>query len=107
MEQRLVIFERPNGKRPFQDWLRGLSDAKGRGVIRARLERVRLGNFGDSRSVGNGVEELKIDYGPGYRVYFGRPTAQLVVLLCGGGKGSQKRDIQRAHSLWMEFRDAH
>lgn len=68
MEQRLVVFQRSNGRSPFQEWIRKLKDRKGRAVIRARLERVRLGNFGDCRAVGEGVEELRIDFGPGYRV---------------------------------------
>lgn len=106
MEQRLVVFERANGLCPFQEWLEKLADSKARAVIRARLERVRLGNFGNCRSVGDGVEELKIAYGPAYRVYFGRETNRLVILLCGGDKRTQKRDIERAKRFWKEHRDA-
>lgn len=106
MELRLVVFERSNGKCPFQDWLRGLPDRKARAIVRARLERVRLGNLGDCRSVGDGIEELRIHYGPGYRVYFGREAERVVVLLCGGDKGSQNRDIEQAKTLWKEHRDA-
>jgi len=106
VDQRLVVFERPNGQRPFQDWLQKLADSKARAVIRARLERVRLGNFGNCRSVGDGVEELKIAYGPGYRVYFGRKSKILAILLCGGDKGSQRPDIERAKQYWKEHCDA-
>ena len=62
----------PDGKYPSMNWLRSLKDVKARARIRARINRIRLGNFGDCKSVGSGVSEFRIDYGPGYRVYFGR-----------------------------------
>jgi putative addiction module killer protein len=76
------------------------------GVVRARLNRIRLGNFGDCKSVGGGVVELRIDFGPGYRVYFGRDGRLVVVLLCGGDKRTQARDILRAREYWKEYLDA-
>ena len=83
-----------------------MRDARAVGVVRARLNRIRLGNFGDCKSVGGGVEELLIDFGPGYRVYHGREGAWVVVLLCGGSKRSQVRDIVTAQRHWMEYLDA-
>jgi len=89
---------------PFDEWLNNLKDAHTRGIIRARINRVRLGNLGDCSSVGDGVFELRIDYGSGYRVYFGQEGTQLVILLCGGDKSSQNRDIQKAKVYWADYR---
>ncbi len=74
--------------------------------MRSRLNRIRLGNFGDCKSVGGGVEELRIDFGPGYRVYYGREGSLAVVLLGGGSKKSQARDIVTAQRRWKEHLDA-
>ena len=104
MEKTLLLFETREGKCPFSDWLLALKDVKGRAVIRARLERIRQGNFGDCKSVGDGIRELRISFGPGYRLYFGQNGTKIVVLLCGGDKGSQKRDIAEAKLLWMEYK---
>ena len=68
-------------------------------LIRQRIARLRLGNFGDTRPVGDGVHELRIHFGPGFRVYFGREGDAVVILLCGGDKGSQRRDIAKAIAL--------
>jgi putative addiction module killer protein len=75
-------------------------------IVRARLNRIRLGNFGDCKPVGGGVEELRIDFGPGYRVYFGREGSSVVILLCGGSKRAQAGDVGRARRYWKEFVDA-
>ncbi|RMF17414.1 MAG: type II toxin-antitoxin system RelE/ParE family toxin [Candidatus Dadabacteria bacterium] len=99
----LVVYESPSGKLPFHEWLTKLKDRKARAVIRARLERVRLGNFGDCKQVGEGVSELRVDFGPGYRVYFGRDGDKIVVLLCGGNKKTQSKDIKRAKDYWKEY----
>ncbi|MBI5395799.1 MAG: type II toxin-antitoxin system RelE/ParE family toxin [Verrucomicrobia bacterium] len=93
-----------NGRNPFREWLHALKNDRGRAKIRVRLNRLRLGNFGDCKSVGEGVLELRIACGPGYRVYFGRDGRTLVVLLCGGDKGSQSRDIARAREFWLDYR---
>ncbi len=81
------------------EWIRGLRDRQGRSRILSRLFRLVNGNLGQSRSVGGGVVELKIDSGPGYRVYFIRRGASLVLLLCGGDKSTQQKDIDRAREL--------
>ncbi len=86
----------------FREWLQGLRDLRAQGVIAARIARVELGNLGDAKSVGDGVSELRIAHGPGYRVYFVRRGEVVVVLLCGGDKGSQARDISKAKSMAKE-----
>jgi putative addiction module killer protein len=83
----------------FAGWLDDLRDLRGRARIQARLERLALGNPGDVRPVGEGVSELRINYGPGYRVYFTKRGQQLVVLLAGGDKSTQAADIQTALQL--------
>lgn len=90
------------GDKPFRDWLQGLRDLQGRARIRVRLDRVRLDNLGDHRSVGEGVQELRIDCGPGYRVYFGIEGKRVILLLLGGDKSSQSRDIAKAKEHWRE-----
>ena len=75
--------------------------------ILARLERLKSGNLGDCRSVGSGVFELRLDFGPGYRIYFGQVSNTIVLLLCGGDKSSQTRDIERAKTYWLEYKEAH
>jgi len=94
----------PDGKCPFRNWLRSLKDAKTRARIRVRINRIRLGNFGDCKSVGSGVSEFRIDYGPGYRVYFGRVGEKLVLLLCGGTKKNQEKDIKLAKGYWYDYK---
>lgn len=92
-----------DGKNPFRNWLRDLHDVNARAKVRVRLNRVRLGNFGDATSVGSGVSELRIPYGPGYRVYFARTESTIVLLLCGGDKSSQKRDVDKAKEYWLDY----
>jgi len=99
----LLIFETGDGKLPFEEWLNKLRDLRTRAVIRKRLDRIGLGNLGDAKSVGKGVSELRIDVGPGYRVYFGEDKGVVVVLLCGGDKNTQERDIKRAQGYWQEY----
>ncbi len=87
----------------FQVWLEGLRDDDARVRIVARLDRLARGNAGDVKSVGGGVSELRIDYGPGYRLYFTRRGQTLVILLCGGDKRTQPRDIKRAQKMAQEL----
>ncbi len=101
-----ILLYRRGQSTPFSDWLASLRDARAVGVLRARLNRIRLGNFGDCKSVGRGVEELRIDFGPGYRVYYGRHGSLAVVLLCGGDKRTQAKDILTAQKYWKEYLDA-
>ena len=104
-EVEILLYARGESS-PFSEWMASLRDRRAAAVIRARLNRVRLGNFGDSKPVGGGVEELRIDFGPGYRIYFGRHGSVIVVILCGGSKKSQSKDIITAPKYWKEFLDA-
>lgn len=90
---------------PFEDGLDDLKDRKAVARVLARVARARQGNPGDCKSVGEGVSELRVDYGPGYRVYFGQKGRTLVVLLCGGDKRTQDRDIRLAKQYWHEFKE--
>ena len=83
----------------FQDWLVALVDERAQALITARIGRLEAGNPGNVRSVGDGVSEMKIDFGPGYRVYFTRTGRTILLLLCGGNKSTQTRDIQRAKRI--------
>ncbi|MBD3762484.1 type II toxin-antitoxin system RelE/ParE family toxin [Rhizorhabdus sp.] len=89
--------------RAFADWMNGLRDETARKLIRKRIVRLEAGLFGDAKSVGGGVSELRIDYGPGYRVYFTRRGKELVILLCGGTKKTQQRDIKAAQEMAAEI----
>ena len=87
----------------FLRWLRGLRDRRARARIAIRIDRVELGNFGDHRSVGGGVSELRIHTGKGYRVYYTIRDGAVVILLCGGDKSSQAHDITRAQQMASEL----
>lgn len=101
--RKLLLYETTDGRCPFEDWISNLRDLTGRALIRKRLNRMRIGNLGKRRSLGDGVWEIKIAFGPGYRVYYGEDGPKLVVLLCGGDKGTQNRDIQKAKEYWRDY----
>ena len=88
----------------FKRWVSRLRDRRAIARINARLRNVSLGNFGETKAVGDGIAEMRIHYGPGYRLYFVRDGEAVVVLLCGGDKGSQQRDIDRAKRMAREWR---
>lgn len=90
------IYTDDSGYAPFTDWLGALKDVQARAIIRARLTKVQGGNFGDCKPLRDGVQELRIDYGPGYRVYLSRQGPVVVLLLCGSDKSEQDRAIRRA-----------
>lgn len=100
----LRVYQTAEGRQPFADWLQRLSDRQARSRIQARLARVAAGNFGDVEPVGAGVMELRIDWGPGYRVYFARHGRVVVLLLCGGDKRTQQRDIENAKRYFEDFK---
>ena len=87
----------------FDGWLKGLRDSKGRSKIQARIDRLANGNPGDVGPIGDGLSEMRIDFGPGYRVYVQQRGTVLVVLLCGGDKSTQARDIRLAKKLAQEL----
>ncbi len=99
----ILRYESQNGRCPFYEWVQKLRDAKTESVIDARLERLRIGNYGDHRWIGDGVWELKIHLGPGYRIYFLKDGLRVVVLLCGGAKDSQVRDIAQAKAYAFDY----
>ena len=105
-DPQIELFEYVNesGKNIFNSWLNKLKDKTARARIRVRLNRVRLGNFGDCKTVGGAVSELRIDYGPGYRIYFAKEGSTVVILLCGGIKNSQSRDIKLAGEYWSDYK---
>ena len=102
-ERTIKSYVSQQGEAPFEAWVHSLQEKRARARILQRIDRLRLGNFGDCRSVGDGVYELRIHFGPGFRVYFGIIGSDVVLLLCGGDKSSQKKDIVRAHDYWKEF----
>jgi len=92
------------GRNPFAEWYESLKNHKAKRAIDRRLNRLALGNFGDCRFCGQGVWELRINLGPGYRVYYAQTGQTLLLLLCGGDKHTQQTDIARAHTYWQCFR---
>lgn len=99
----LVVYRSAHGSQPFAAWFDDLDRHAARKVT-AALQRMAEGNLSDVKSVGAGVLERRIHWGPGYRVYFGRDGAHLVVLLAGGTKQQQERDIEEAHSGWADYK---
>ncbi len=101
----IEYYRTENDRKPFKDWLESLRDVRGRAKVRVRLDRARLGNLGDRKQVGNGVWEMRIDYGPGYRVYYGMEGNRLILLLLGGDKGTQQKDIDLATGYWRDHQE--
>jgi putative addiction module killer protein len=99
----VLAYRTRDGRLPFDNWLRELRDTNAVARILARIGRVRRGILGGCKSAGEGVSELRVDYGPGYRVYFGQQGETLVVLLCGGDKRTQERDIRQARLYWSDY----
>jgi putative addiction module killer protein len=89
----------------FRKWRARLKDERARALIASRLDRLAFGHAGDAAPVGDGISELRIHYGPGYRIYFRQDGNTLIILLCGGDKGSQKRDIAEAKRLLSEWNE--
>jgi putative addiction module killer protein len=103
MTVRIEVYQTANGKQPFTHWLRSLKDAQARSRIRVRMARLQLGNLGDCKNVGAGLLELRIDHGPGYRVYLARRDDTLVLLLSGGDKRTQAQDIKHARAFLADY----
>lgn len=102
----IVFYTTHTGKQPFLEWLNNL-DVKTKSIIATRIARVHGGNFGDCKQLKNchGIWELRIDYGAGYRIYYGKKGTTLVILLSGGDKNSQNRDITKAKQYWLAFKE--
>jgi len=99
------LYQTEEGKATFSIWLEGLRDAKTRANILRRVARIRLGLLGDYKAVGDGVYELRIDIGPGYRIYFTQLGKTVILLLCAGDKGSQAADIRKAKEYWADYQE--
>lgn len=104
MLRQSVIYKTLQGIEPYSEYVDSLKDRQGAAKIRLRVTRAEMGNLGDHRSVGQGVIELKIDFGPGYRVYVGLQGDKTIVLLCAGDKSSQQKDIAKSQSYWEDYR---
>lgn len=99
----VYAYIRRNGSCPFAEWFRSLNHEAG-AKVQTVLERMQDGNFGDHHSVGGGVLERRLNFGPGYRIYYGRDGDRLVILLGGGTKARQSGDINAAHHMWDEYK---
>lgn len=104
-ERDIEIYKQTDGKKPYEEWLNGLKDGMSRARIRARIDKVALGNFGDFKPVGDGVSELRFTFGPGYRVYYGLDGEKIVLLLFGGDKSTQEKDIEKAKEYWKDYKE--
>lgn len=105
MKKELRLFRTKNGKEPFAEWLASLKDTVTKAQIKNRLNRLMFGHNGDIKSVGDGVYELRIHYGPGYRIYIAEENKSIILLLIGGSKRTQERDIIKAKKYWYEFQE--
>jgi putative addiction module killer protein len=101
------IYRDEQGNEPFTEWLESIKDRVTQARIRGRLRRIELGNLGDHRSVGGGVFELRLHFGPGYRIYYGQICDEIILLLVGGAKTTQRRDIRRAKHYWYDHERSH
>ena len=99
----VLVYRTRDGRLPFDEWLCELRDTNAVARVLARIGRIRRENLGDCKAVGEGVSELRVDYGPGYRIYFGQKGQTLVILLCGGDKRTQDRDIRQAQQYWADY----
>ncbi len=103
--KRLLYYQSGSGKSPFEEWLESLKDRRAVARIRARLNRLAFfDHAGDFKPARRGVYELRIDFGPGYRAYFAKDGESIILLLCGGDKGTQDRDINKALEYWEDYK---
>jgi putative addiction module killer protein len=91
------------GKSPYAEWLSSLRDTRARARVMMQVDRMELGLLGDSEPIGKGLSELRIHFGPGYRVYYGKVKQHFYLLLCGGDKSTQSRNIKRARKYWQDY----
>ena len=99
----ILEYLEPSGRSPFADWF-GRLEAQAATKVTVVLSRIEQGNLSNAKSVGGGVQEYRIDFGPGYRLYFGRDGVTLVILLGGGTKQRQQQDIAAAHARWQDYK---
>ncbi len=101
--KKLTIYQASDGRQPFVQWLNSLRDVATIARVRVRIDRVEEGNLGDYKALGTGLFELRLSFGSGYRVYFAIDGDDIVLLLSGGDKGSQKKDIVKARDYWTDY----
>ena len=104
MEKELRYYKKANGQEPLVEWLNKFKDHVVRSRIERRIERLEIGNYGDCEPVGEGVFEVKLHFGPGYRVYFAEVGKTIILLLCGGNKSTQVKDIETAKKYWRDLK---
>ncbi len=108
IKERLVeYFYTPSGKAPAKEWLDSIKDKLTQAILYKRIRQASLGNFGDSKSVGQGVCEMRINLGPGYRIYYGIHKDEVILLLIGGSKRTQPIDIDKAKAYWILWKESH
>lgn len=107
MDYRVIVYSTERGREPFSNWLKSLKDKQAQRLVLLRIQRIRTGNFGDSKNItkGAGVRELRIPYGPGLRVYYATVRGQIVLLLGGGSKRTQEKDIENAKECLREYKE--
>ena len=99
----VLHYRSADGRIPYEEWLTTVTDPVGYSAIQVRADRLERGLFGDHKPVGDGVWELRVNTGPGYRVYYARAGKVVVILLCGGSKRSQQADIKNAKAFWRDY----
>lgn len=105
-KERLVeYFYTPSGKAPAKEWLNSIKDRLTQAILYKRIRQASLGNFGDSKSIGRGIFEMRIDFGPGFRIYYGIHKDEVILLLMGGSKRTQAADIDRARTYWTLWKE--
>jgi putative addiction module killer protein len=102
--KKIELYKTSQGTVPYREWVSSIGSSKTRGRIDTRIANVRLGLLGVCKPVGGGVTELKLDFGPGYRIYIGQEGSNVVILLCGGDKSTQKGDIKIAKKYWADYK---
>ena len=101
----VFVYTTKEGRQPYSDWLNGLRDGMTRRRIIQRVTRLESGNYGDCKSLKDGVFELRLAFGSGYRIYFAEDGNTFVILLCGGDKSTQEKDIEGAKAYWKEYKN--
>lgn len=104
-QREIQYYETPNGKLPAKEWLSSLKDGLSQAILYKRIRQAGLGQFGKIRNIGDGISELKIDYGPGFRIYYGIHEDKLILILMGGSKRTQESDIKKAKAYWTEWKE--
>jgi putative addiction module killer protein len=101
--KKIYLYQTKSNRAPFAEWLESLADKSTRYRIKERLDRIALGNLGDYKAIGAGVFELKMSFGSGYRIYFSQEQSSVIILLCGGDKSTQSKDIKNAITYWRDY----